>query len=76
MTRGKTLSAVCGERWPRLLPVAWAAAYCGMLIPEFQKSEFFGLVRIVRGRKWVDRIELDAAINKEMGPGAAAEAAK
>ena len=58
-----TLSKLCGEKWPRLMPVAMAAAYCGMQVREFAKSRFAALVFDFDGNERVDRAELDAAID-------------
>ena len=66
MMRAKTLTAICGERWPRLMAPTLAAAYCGMLLPEFRQSQFAQLIRCVDGRERVDRCELDAKISDAM----------
>ena len=59
-----TVAKLCGEKWGRLLPVALAAAYCGMLTREFMKSRFAPLIRDYDGRERVDRVELDAMIDE------------
>lgn len=69
MTRAKTLTSICGERWPRLLSPTLAAAYCGMLLGEFRKSPFAALIRDVDGRERVDRAELDAEIDVQTKGG-------
>ncbi|MBQ9502879.1 MAG: hypothetical protein IJU70_12030 [Lentisphaeria bacterium] len=69
MTRAKTLTSICGERWPRLLSPTLAAAYCGMLLGEFRRSPFAALIREVDGRERVDRAELDAEIDSEKTKG-------
>ena len=66
MTRGKTLSEACGQRWPRLLTPAWAAAYCGMLLPEFRASRWAKYIRRLDGREVVDRFDLDAGICQDL----------
>lgn len=63
MIRGKTLADICGARWSRLLTPTMAAAYCGMLLPEFMRSRFAATVRRYDGVERVDRFELDAMID-------------
>ncbi len=63
MVRAKTVTQICGERWPRLMLPTLAAAYCGMLLGEFRQSPFAALIRTVAGKERVDRAELDAAID-------------
>ena len=58
-----TISKLCGDRWPRLMPVPLAAAYCGMQVREFEKSRFAALVRDYDGRERVDKEALDEAID-------------
>lgn len=58
----KVLSERCGQRWPRLLPLQFAAAYVGMI--DLNKFELFcrsnGIgIREFAGELKVDRDELD-----------------
>ena len=64
-----TLSKLCGDRWCRLLPVPLAAAYCGMLVPEFLKSRFATLIVELDGKERVDRAALDAMIDEAVKEG-------
>jgi len=66
MVRAKTLTTICGQRWPRLMTPTLAAAYCGMLLAEFRQSPFADAICVVDGHERVDRIELDARIESLM----------
>lgn len=69
MVRAKTLTTICGQRWPRLMTPTLAAAYCGMLLAEFRRSSFAALIRVVDGHERVDRIELDTEIDAAITGG-------
>ncbi len=59
-----TLAKICGQRWPRLLPKTYAAAYCGMSMPKFMSCpELAMLVMTIHGEDVVDKLELDETIN-------------
>ena len=68
LNRGyKKVREVCAEKWPRLLPVTWAAAYCGFNLPRFRSvPELNACVRIVGGAPIVDKEELDATLDALM----------
>lgn len=63
--RGVTLAAVCGQRWPRLLPTELAAAYLGMSRHLFQEDgECMEKALERNGRLFWDREDLDALVER------------
>lgn len=57
----RTLARLCGERWPRQMPLDLAAAYCGLAgapallkVPSLRK-----LIYSFDGKKFIDRNDLD-----------------
>lgn len=65
----QTVAKICGSRWSRLMPLTWAAAYCGMNLARFRSvPELESLIHDAAGEKVVDKNDLDAWIdrNKEM----------
>jgi len=60
----KTLANICGQRWPALQPVTWAAAYCGMALPQFRKSRFAKAIVVIDGAERVYTVELDRLIQE------------
>lgn len=68
-TGTETLAKICGQKWPRLLPLTWAAAYCGMNLARFKAvSELSALIFNVGGIEVVDKQELDNYIDKIKTP--------
>lgn len=60
------------ERWPRLMKLANAAAYCDLTPAAFEREVFAGKLpagRMIGGRDHWDRIALDRAIDRLMGNG-------
>lgn len=59
------MAKICGQKWPRLMPLTWAAAYCGMnptrlrSVPELEK-----LIHEAGGECFVDRVDLDDFIDR------------
>lgn len=64
-TTNRVIAELCGQRWSRILPVAHAAAYCGMTIGQFRK-EFGYLIIDFHGLERVDRDKLDAVLTAEV----------
>ena len=65
----QTVAKTCGPRWPRLMPLTWAAAYLGMNLARFRSvPKLEGLIHDAAGEKVVDKNDLDAWIdhNKEL----------
>ena len=65
----QTVAKICGSRWPRLMPLTWAAAYCGMNLARFKSvPELAGFIHEAAGEMVVDKDNLDMWIdkNKEM----------
>lgn len=61
----QTVAKICGSRWSRLMPLTWAAAYCGMNLARFRSvPELEGLIHDAAGEKVVDKNDLDAWIDR------------
>lgn len=59
-------------RWPRLMKLANAAAYCDLTPAAFEREVFAGRLpagREVGGRQHWDKVALDRAIDALMGSG-------
>lgn len=64
-TGTQTLAKTCGPRWPRLMPVTWAAAYLGINLARFKSEpELVKLIINVAGESCVDIHDLDAWIDR------------
>lgn len=64
----RTVAKICGEKWPRIMSVRMASAYAGLISgSQFKKiPALAGLIKCPFGDtkgEYVDRIELDNAIN-------------
>jgi hypothetical protein len=62
----KTVAAICGEKWPRLMSVRMAAAYTGRTsVDNFKKvPKFASLIKNCFGQDAVDRVELDKVLDQ------------
>lgn len=62
------------ERWPRLMKLANAAAYCDLTPAAFEREVFAGKLpvgRLIGGKEHWDKVALDRAIDALMGNGEA-----
>ena len=56
----KTIVRLCDSKWPRLLPIQLAAAYCGLSQKRFREDPFLKtMIRTPFGVEIVDKEELD-----------------
>jgi hypothetical protein len=61
----KAVADVCKNKWPRLLPVTWAAGYCGMNLNRFKSvPDLVALIRDYAGKEMVDKNDLDLWIEE------------
>ncbi len=61
----RTVSKICGNKWPRLLSLRVAAYVNRSSVSSFKSvPEFTGLIRNILGQECVDRAELDELITK------------
>lgn len=65
MSSHVTVARVCQDKWPRLMPVSWAAGYCGMTIYRLQSiPELMALAHDVAGVQLIDKQDLDRWIDE------------